>query len=104
MALAGVALLVGKDAGHQAAHRVRHRHGRDLPAGEHKVAEGDFLVHALFDKALVHTLIVAADQHQVVIVPVEALRGLLGVGLALGGHVDYAGAQAPGALHHMVKA
>ena len=104
MALAGIALLVRQYAGDEAAHGVGHGHGRDLAAGEHEVAERDFLIHAGFDKALVHALIMAADQHQMIVIPVEALCRLLSVGLSLGGHVNHAGAQAFRPLHHMIEA
>ncbi len=70
MALAGVALLVREHAGDEAAHRIRHRHGGDLPAGEHEVAERDLLVHAGLDEALVHALVVPTDQNEMVVVAV----------------------------------
>ena len=96
MALPHVAGRVRQHAGHQAAHRVRHRHGGDLPAGENKVSQGELLVHTSGDKPLVDSLIMAADQHQVVIVPDQALCRLLGEGGPLGAHVDDpAAARAP---------
>ena len=105
VALPGVAGLVREDPGHQATHGIRHGHGRDLPAGENKISQGDLLVHTLLDEALVHALIVAADQHQVVVIPLEALGGLLVVGLALGTHVDHPAAQAlRGGGDHRVQA
>ena len=76
VALLLVAGGLRQNAGHHAAYRVRHRHGRDLPAGEDKVPQADLLVHALVDKPLVNALIVAADQGQVVVIPQE-LPGLL---------------------------
>ena len=60
------ALRVSQNPGHHTAHRVRHRHGGDFAAGEHKVAQRDFLVHALVNKPLVNALVMAADQNQVV--------------------------------------
>ena len=81
MALAGIARLVGEDARHEAADRVRHRHGGELAAGQHKVAEGELLVHACLDEALVNALVVTADEHKVVIVPREGAR----LGLVEGG-------------------
>ncbi|CAN3987050.1 DUF4177 domain-containing protein, partial [Dysosmobacter welbionis] len=61
------ALRIRQNAGHHAAHRVRHRHGGDLSPGEDEVPHADLLVHTLVQEPLVHTLIVAADQDQVVI-------------------------------------
>ena len=93
MALADVALLVGQHAGHQTAHGVRHRHRGDLSAGQDEVPQGDLLVHTGFHKALVHALIVAAYQHQMVIVPLQASGGILRIGPALRRKVDYPAAQ-----------
>ena len=75
MALAGVALGVRQDARHHAADAVRDDHGAELAAREHKVADGQLLVHARLDEALIHALIVAADEHELVIVGLE-LAGL----------------------------
>ena len=66
MALILEALRVCQHPRHHAAHGIRHSHGRDFPAGEHKISQGDFLVHALINKALVDALIVTADQNQIV--------------------------------------
>ena len=93
MALAGVARLVREDARHHAADAVRHRHGGDLTAREHEVAEADLLVHARLDEALVHALIVPADQNELVIVLFQPARLALVEGLALRRHVDHAAAQ-----------
>ena len=60
------AFRVGKNPGHHAAHRVRYRHGGNLPAGEDEVAKRNLLVHALVNKPLVDALIVTADQNQIV--------------------------------------
>lgn len=51
---------------------MRHRqsaraHGGYLAAGEDKVACGYLLVHALVQEALIHALVVAADQDKMVI-------------------------------------
>ena len=104
MALADVALLVRQHAGDEAAHGVRHRHGRDLAAGEHEVAEADFLVHAFLNKALIHALVVAADQHQMVIIPAQAPGRLLGVGLPLRGEVNHAAARVLCMPRHIFEA
>ena len=46
--------LVRQNARHHAAYCVRDSHRGNLPAGQHKVTDGDLLVHALVDKALVN--------------------------------------------------
>ena len=83
MALAGVALLIGKHSRHKAAHRIGHGHRRDLAAGEDEVAKGYLLIDALLDEALVHTLIMPADEYKMIVIALEALCRLLRVGLAL---------------------
>ena len=65
MALVLETFRVGQNTGNHAAHRVGHRHGGDLPAGEDKIPKGNFFIHTLVDEALVDTLVVAADQDQV---------------------------------------
>ena len=104
VALAGEALLVRKHAGDKTAHGVGHRHGGDLAAGQDKVAEGDFLVHALFDEALVYALVVAAYEHQMVVVRGKAARACLVERLALRGHIDDAAALYPCPGAHVVEA
>ena len=71
------ALRVRQNAGDHAAHRVRHRHSGDFAAGEDEVAQRELLIHALIQKALVHPLVVAADQNQMVVAGLEFLGGLL---------------------------
>ena len=83
MALAGVALLIGKHPRHKAAHRIGHGHRRDLAAGEDKVAKGYLLIDALLDEALIHALIMPADEYKMIVIALEALCRLLRVGLAL---------------------
>ena len=82
------ALRIRQNAGHHAAHRVRHRHGGDLSPGEDEVPHADLLVHTLVQEPLVHTLIVAADQDQVVISRFQLLGNFLGEGAAAGGEED----------------
>ena len=84
------ALRVRQNAGDHAAHRIRHRHGRDLAAGEDEVAHGDLLVHALVDKPLVDALIVAADKNEVVVVLFQFPGDRLVEGAAAGGHENSA--------------
>ena len=59
--------LVRQNARHHAAYCVRDRHRRNLAAGQHKVTDGNLLVHALVDKPLVNALIMAADQNKVLL-------------------------------------
>ena len=93
------ALRVGQDAGHHAAHRVRHRHGGNLAAGEDEVTHGNLLVHALVDEPLVNALVVAADQNEVVVAFLQFLGDLLIEGPAAGGHKD--GPAGTVGLHNM---
>ncbi len=91
VALVLVAGGLGQYAGHHPAHRVRHRHGWNFPAGEDEVPHGDLLVHALLQKTLVHALVVSADQNEVVVVR-QQLPGLgLAEGGPAGGEIDGAG-------------
>ena len=60
MALLLEARRIGQHPGHQAAHRIRNRHGGDFPAGEDKIPQGNLFVYALVDEPLVDSLIVAA--------------------------------------------
>ena len=104
MALADVALLVRKHARNEAAHPVGHGHGSDLPAGQHEVAQRDLLVDARLDEALVHALVVAADQHQMVVIPLQASGGVLGKALSLRGEVDHPAVSALCRGHDVVQA
>ena len=93
MALAGVALGVRQHARHHAANTVRDDHRAELTACEHKVADGQLLVHARLDEALIHALIVAADEHELVIVGLELARLRLRERRPLRGEVDHAAAR-----------
>ena len=85
VALVGEAHLLGQHPRHHAADAVRYGHGRNLAPGDHKVPQGDLLVHALLDEALVQALVVAAHQNDVL--PPQQLPGhALVKGAALGGH------------------
>ena len=88
MAFRREGLLVGQHARHHAADRIRDRHGRDLAAGQHEIAQRQLLVHALLQEPLVHALIVAADQDQMVVFLLDLPGHLLVEGAAAGGHVD----------------
>ena len=92
MALAGVALRIREHARHHAADAVRDDHGAELAAREHKVADGELLVHARLDEALIHALVVAADEHELVIVGFELARLRLRERRPLRGEVDHAAA------------
>ena len=104
MALAGVALLIGKHSRHKAAHRIGHGHRRDLAAGEDKVAKRYLLIDALLDEALIHALIMPADEYKMIVIALEALCRLLRVGLALRGHVYHAAAHPLRLCLYRVKA
>ena len=88
VALVGVAALLRQDAGDHAAQAVRQSHGGYLAAGEDKVACGYLLVHALVQEALIHALVVAADQDKMVILCLQFTGHLLGQHPAAGGHID----------------
>ena len=85
MALVGEADLVPQHAGHQPAYGVGDHHCRKLAAGQNKVAQGDFLVHALVNKALVDALIVPADENDVLKLARKLLCLFLVEGFAAGG-------------------
>ena len=84
MAFLGVATLLRQHTGHHTAQAVRHRHGGDLAAGQHEIAQRQFLVHALLQEPLVHALIVAANQDQVVVLLLQLAGHLLVEGAAAG--------------------
>ena len=77
VALVREADLITEHARHEARHRVHDAHRRQLAAGQHEVANRNFLIHALVEEPLVDALIVPADQNQRIIVPPELLRLLL---------------------------
>ena len=87
VALVLKALRVGKHPRNHAAHRIRHRHGGNLPAGEDEVTQRNFLVHALVNKPLVNALVMAADQNQIVqLAQANGVR--LTEGMPAGGQID----------------
>ena len=85
MALILEALRVCQHPRHHAAHGIRHSHGRDFPAGEHKIPQGYLLVHTLVNKALVDALIVPADENDVLKLARKLLCLFLVEGFAAGG-------------------
>ena len=66
MALVLKAGRIGQHARHKAADGVRNGHGRDLTAGDDKVADGKLLVNALVDEALVDAFVMPADKNKIV--------------------------------------
>ena len=94
VAFAGEALLIGKNARHEAAYGIGNCHRGKLAAGEHEIAQRYLLIDALLDKALVYALIMAAHEHEMVIVVFKPPCRCLIVGLALRRHVDNAAALA----------
>ena len=75
VALVGEADLISQHARDQARDGVDDRHGRDLAAREHEIAHGDLFVDTFVEKALVHALIVAADEDEIVIVRLRRAAG-----------------------------
>ena len=88
VALLGVAALLRQYAGHHAAQTIGNRHGGDLAACQHKVAQGQLFIHALVKEALIHALIVTADENKAVILGFQFLCHLLIEGTTAGGHID----------------
>ena len=87
--VAGGAPCVAQDAGHHAGHRVSDDHGAQLAAGQDVVANGDEFVCQMFFHPVVYPFIVPADEHQMVIVPVELFRLVLGEGLSCRGKENH---------------
>jgi len=78
VALVREADLVAQHARHESGYRVADHHRGDLAAREHEIARRELLVRALLQKPLVHALVVAADEDDVLIVALQLLRLLLG--------------------------
>ena len=91
VAFADIALGVRQDARNQTADRITDGHGGDFAAGEDKVAQRELFIHAGLKKALVHPLIVAADQNKAVVIALQTAGGLLPEGGPLRCHGDHAG-------------
>ena len=103
VALVDEAAVVRQHPLTEAAHRVHHHQRPQLPAGEYKVADADLLVHDLVQHPLVHPFVVAAEQQQVLPVPGQLRRPLLGEHPALRGEEDDPGAVSQ-FLTHRLKA
>ena len=58
-------LGAAQHAGEQSRDRVEHHQRRKLPATEHVIADGDFLIHGVLTYPLVNPLVMAADQDEV---------------------------------------
>ncbi|MNS78737.1 hypothetical protein D3C72_1123670 [compost metagenome] len=56
--------LVAQHARLQSGHGIEQRHGRDLAARQHEVAEADLVGDARVDEALVDAFVASADQHR----------------------------------------
>ena len=52
------------DVWDEASHRIDHDHRRQLPAGQHEVADGKLLVDVAFDDALVDALVMPAHDDE----------------------------------------
>ena len=83
MALANVALRIGQNTRYETADCIRHCQRCDFSPGQHKITQGDFFVHTGFDEALIDSFIVAADKHEMIIIPLQPFRGFLRKGLSL---------------------
>ena len=65
VALLGKALVGSKHSGAHSGNSVAHYHGRQLAACEHIVAYGYLLIDYLVEQPLVHTLIMPADNENI---------------------------------------
>ena len=77
--------LVTENARNQTADRIGNAHRRQLAAGQDKVADGDLLIHAFVDEALVDALKVTADEDDVFIAVTELARLFLIENASAGG-------------------
>ena len=70
-------------------HQIRH-HARyaQFAAGQHIITDGQFFIDARIQRALIHALVVAADQDKMVILCLQFTGHLLGQHPAAGGHID----------------
>ena len=84
----GVRAYLGQDSNNLQTFKDIWSGNQYLAAGEDKVACGYLLVHARVQKALIHALVVAADQDKMVILCLQFTGHLLGQHPAAGGHID----------------
>ncbi len=82
--------IVAQHAGDEPHHRIHQGHRRQLAAGQHEVAEGDFLVDAAVQQALVHRLVAAAQDDETGLV-LQCHHAFVGQRLALRRHEDHTG-------------
>ncbi len=104
VALPHVALGVGQHARHHAAHAVGYGHGGYLPAGQDKVAKAQLLIAAQLDEPLVHALIMAADEDEMVVFPRQPPGLRLVKRRPLRGHIDDPPTAGAGLRGHMIEA
>ena len=64
MAFIGVAAFIGQNTRQQTADGINDCERGDFTAGQNEIADGDFLVNAFVDKALVNALIVAVGRRK----------------------------------------
>ncbi len=81
---------LAQNARHLPADRLGHDEGRELPAREDEIADGKLLVGQVLRHALVHALVPAADEDEMVIFG-ETLGFLLGKDLTARGEQNYPG-------------
>ena len=65
MALLLEAFVCGKHAGQHAAHGVRQSEGRQFAAREHEIAQRNLLIHIRLQHAVIHTLVMAAEDDEI---------------------------------------
>ena len=65
MAFVFKAFRVCQNTGHHTANCIRHCHGSNFAAGQHKVTQGNLFINALIDETLIDALIMTADQNQI---------------------------------------
>ena len=57
-------LFVSERAGNQPRHRFHHHRGREFPAAQHEVPDGNLVGRQVLGDALVHSLVTPTDQRQ----------------------------------------
>ena len=87
MALLREGVFVREDTGQHPGDAVREDEGRQFPAGEDIVPDGDLLIDDLLDDPLVDPFVVAAQEDEVIHLG-EFPDPFLGQGLPLGRHID----------------
>ena len=66
MAFLFKSFVAGQYTGQHPCYTVRQHKRRQFPAGEDIVADGNFLIDDFLNNALIHTLVMAAEQSYVI--------------------------------------